>query len=77
MIDVKKLRKQLGLSQSEMAKACNCHVMTISRWERGIIEPDGQAERLLELIAEMDGTVWMQWFRKRFVDQPGKPGHSN
>lgn len=77
MNHAKQVRKKLGLTQDEMSRACNTHIITISKWETGTRSPSGPAERLLDLLSEMDGTVWMQWFRKRFVDQPGKPGHSN
>lgn len=70
MIDVKKIRKQLGMTQAQMAKACNCHVMTVSGWERKTIKPDGQAERLMDLLAALHADDLMGWYRERFIDQP-------
>lgn len=67
MLYAKQVRIKLGFTQSEMAKACNCHVMTISRWERGILEPDGQAERLLELIDYIYERGMMPQYKKRFM----------
>ena len=35
----KKARLDKGYSQSELAREFRVNVMTISRWERGVIEP--------------------------------------
>lgn len=50
MINTKQIREQLGLTQSEMARACNTHPMTVSKWETGERIPRGQAERLIEVL---------------------------
>jgi transcriptional regulator with XRE-family HTH domain len=36
--DLKKWREANGYSQSGLAKALSVHIMTVSRWERGIRE---------------------------------------
>jgi len=36
---IKKLRERRGLSQSQLARGLGLHVMTISRWERGVRMP--------------------------------------
>ena len=37
---LKKLRKQAGITQQELAEILNVHPQTVSKWERGISEPD-------------------------------------
>ncbi len=45
--DLKALRGRLGLSQAELAKLVGVHAMTVSKWERGVLEPGEHQERLL------------------------------
>src|SRR5262245_46634874 len=45
------LRKQLGLSQSELAALLGTHAMTVSKWERGKLRPGEHHERLLTAFA--------------------------
>lgn len=52
IVDVKQLRSDLGLSQTEFANRYNLSVATIRNWEQGIREPDGPARLLLNLIAQ-------------------------
>lgn len=40
------LRRALGLSQAELAALLGTHAMTISRWERGLLQPN-EHQRLL------------------------------
>lgn len=37
---LKNLRKSANISQSELAEKLNVHLQTVSKWERGISEPD-------------------------------------
>ena len=37
---LKKLRKSAGLTQTELADRMGVHPQTISKWERGISQPD-------------------------------------
>lgn len=36
---IKAVRESLGLKQGEFARLFDVHPMTVSRWERGVIEP--------------------------------------
>ena len=36
---IKKIRKSLKLTQAEFAQLFGVHAMTISKWERGCLEP--------------------------------------
>jgi transcriptional regulator with XRE-family HTH domain len=55
---IKKIRKALKLSQSEMAKRLGIHVQTLSKYERG--EQIPSAETLLTLLREMPINVtWL------------------
>ncbi len=48
--DVRKIRANLGLSQVEMAERIGISQSTVSKLERGIMEPDGPILKLLEII---------------------------
>ncbi|MDY6957531.1 MAG: helix-turn-helix transcriptional regulator [Halobacteriota archaeon] len=47
MIDVFELRKELGLSQTELAVAMGVSFSTVSRWENGQSYPKGSHDDLL------------------------------
>ena len=36
---IKQLRKKLGLSQEKLGQLLDVHTMTVSKWERGVLEP--------------------------------------
>ncbi len=44
---IKDLRKQKGLSQSELAALCNVHQTAVSQWENGRTSPDNDSLRIL------------------------------
>lgn len=44
-IKVKKVRKDLGLSQRELAQALSVSFATINRWENGHVEPSNLAKK--------------------------------
>ncbi len=46
MQDVSALRRSLGLTQRELAELVGAHPMTVSKWERGVLEPR-PAQRVL------------------------------
>ena len=48
-LKIKKLRKARGLNQTQMAKELGVHLQTISRYERGELEP---GPRILSVLAE-------------------------
>ena len=39
MIDIAKLRKQLALNQTQFGSLFDVHPMTVSKWERGLLQP--------------------------------------
>ena len=51
-VDVKKLRNNIGLSQSEFASAFGISVCTLRHWERGDRKPRGPALVLLNVVAK-------------------------
>jgi len=56
-MDTRDLRKHLGLTQEQMARACNVSVSTIRAWDQGLRKPTGSALRLLEVLErEHQGT---------------------
>lgn len=54
-LDVKKLRKKLGLSQVEFGKRAGVSQAQVTRWENGL-EPSGPAKIVLEMIAREAAT---------------------
>lgn len=50
-IDVKSVRANVGMSQSEFARAFGIHVSTLRHWERGNRTPRGAALTLLNVVA--------------------------
>ena len=46
--EIRKLRKRLGLTQQQLADKLGVDRTTVSRWERGEVEPSPMAERQLE-----------------------------
>ena len=49
------LRKQLRLTQQELAEELNVRQQTVSEWETGQYRPRGASERLLGMVAERAG----------------------
>jgi putative transcriptional regulator len=49
--DIRQLRQQTGMSQSEFARALNVSTIIVSRWERGVIQPSGPSFKLLDLVS--------------------------
>lgn len=37
--EIRSLRKALGMTQEQFARAVGVSLMTVSRWERGVYEP--------------------------------------
>ncbi len=50
-IDVREVRKQLGLSQAQFAAKFGFQPATLKNWEQGRTRPDGPARVLLAVIA--------------------------
>lgn len=50
-MDLKRLRRKLGLSQAALAKLVGAHAMTVSKWERGVARPADAQARLLRSMA--------------------------
>ncbi len=53
--NIKRLRKEKGLSQEELANRLNVVRQTVSKWENGLSVPD--AEMLTNIATELDTTV--------------------
>jgi phage repressor protein C with HTH and peptisase S24 domain len=45
--EITSLRERLGINQAELARRMECSAMTISRWERGLLQPS--AEHFIQL----------------------------
>ena len=46
--EIIELRKALGLTQTDFARLFDAHVMTISKWERGVAFPSSYQQSLME-----------------------------
>ena len=51
-VDVKAIRKKVGMSQSEFASAFGISLGTLRHWERGDRKPRGPALVLLNIVAK-------------------------
>jgi len=49
-MDVKRVRKKLGLTQEQLARELGVSFTTVNRWEKGKSEPSPLAEKALELL---------------------------
>ena len=47
---IRELRKQKGLSQSELAALCNVHQTAVSQWENGRTSPDSDSLLILAAV---------------------------
>ncbi len=55
--DVKAVREQFGLSQSQMAAFLNVSKRTLENWEQGRRTPTGPAQTLLRIMELEPGAV--------------------
>lgn len=49
-IEIKELRKGLGLSQTAFSKLISVEWLTVSRWERGVTKPSRLALEKIEQL---------------------------
>src|SRR5262249_8067540 len=50
MKSLKNLRARLDLSQKELGQLLGVHVMTVSKWERGVAEPNPHQRSILRAL---------------------------
>jgi molybdopterin-binding protein len=51
MKSLKNLRTRLDLTQKELGELVGAHTMTVSKWERGVLEPSAHQRRILKALA--------------------------
>ena len=56
-IDVKAIRTQVGMSQTEFASSFGISVGTLRHWERGDRQPHGPARVLLHVVSKQPKAV--------------------
>jgi len=56
-IDVKAIRAQVGMTQTEFASSFGISVGTLRHWERGDREPHGPARVLLHVVSKQPKVV--------------------
>lgn len=52
MKSLKPLRVRLNLSQAQLGELLGVHVMTVSKWERGVLEPNEHQKRILRALSD-------------------------
>lgn len=67
LVDVKKVRSLVGLSQKDFADRFGFSVATIKNWEQGSREPEGPARILLWLIEQSPKLIEDQLHKLRTV----------
>lgn len=70
-IDVQSIRKRLGLSQTQFARAYGFSVHTLRKWEQGVRRPEKSTRLFLLMIRDMPEVVqrYLNWLSAR-----GAPG---
>src|SRR5438270_13882121 len=72
-LQITALRDSLAVNQAELARRMECSAMTISRWERGLLQPS--AEHFIQLGNLGDKTAaWFFWEKAGI--QPAKMVHA-
>ncbi|UEM20055.1 helix-turn-helix domain-containing protein [Skermanella mucosa] len=56
-LDVRTIRKRLGITQEEFASRFGINIWTLREWEQHRREPDGPAQALLKVIAHNPAAV--------------------
>lgn len=51
---IKAIRNRLGLTQVEFAAVLGTHSITVSKWERGVAQPDAWRTGLLQRMARVE-----------------------
>ena len=62
-IDVKAIRKQVGMTQTAFAAAFGISLSTLRHWERGDRTPHGPARVLLQVVAHEPRPCYVLWRR--------------
>lgn len=52
MPDPREVRRELGLTQQQLADRIGVTVKAVQHWEQGVRQPSGQSERALERLIE-------------------------
>jgi len=52
---LKPLRLRLNLSQKQLGELLGVHVMTVSKWERGVLAPSEHQKRILRALSDAAG----------------------
>lgn len=55
MIEIKQIRSQLGMSQSQFANAFHINISTLQMWEQGINKTSETILFLIKRILELEG----------------------
>lgn len=56
-MDVARLRRQHGLTQTRLARLVGVHPMTVSKWERGVLEPGPFERAILSSLGQTPGSA--------------------
>lgn len=54
--ELRRIRKRMGLSQSQFAALLGVHLVTVKKWEAGMQGMARTADRLIRLLAELKKT---------------------
>lgn len=56
--EIRTLRVDLGLTQGEMSQLVGAHMISVSKWERGLARPNAfQQGSMIQFRAAIDGRV--------------------
>lgn len=65
----KQIRLKLGLTQQQMALACNTTLSTWQNWEYEKRQPSGQAQRLLDLLLDFADAGQFETYKQKYMGE--------
>ena len=66
-MDVKQIRKKLGMRSVDFARALGVTITTVSRWENSFRSPDNRAVR--DIVALLKGKSGFKTIRDRIIKE--------
>lgn len=73
VLQLKRYRKRIGISQAELARQLDVDIKTIGNWERGKTVPDAEQLWNCSLLLKTNPNDLIGWYEEHPEDLPAKP----